>query len=266
MLSAKDVVEEACSQLRVAHPLQWSDTAAAHSHNQSLHQQITRTVSGHKRPGSATTAADRKTPSQRACRELFSPDKEQAAPAAQPLQGMQPSQQAPRLPLAEANAALTPRQAAPAQVAQPFFAQTSVPCLPVADSWSLLLGSSGQVLHNRLHSSNLLPSTTATGQQLLELETQLQALLGIRKGEQGTDNICWVDHGFVHYTQGIMHFYRIYGDAECAQVSHACPSSHSINHIHRYITVCRYHTIFMLCGFGSQQGSLRSNIRNTVTC
>lgn len=229
----EEVVEEASSQLSLAHPLRGSCAAAARTGNQELHQHITRTVSGHKRSVPATASAEGRNPSQRACRELFSPDHEQAGPSAQPV--MHPSEQAPRFPLAEADTALASTNATPAWVAQsptvlasaPFAqSPTLLACLPIAsvpDPWSLLLSNSSQVLHNRLSSSNLLPSTTATGQQLLQLEIQLQALLGIREDEESPHIICWVDHGFLHYPQGILHFHRIYGDAECAQVTTSCP-------------------------------------------
>ena len=222
----EEVAEEACSHLSLADPLGGLRAAAADTNKQQLYHQITRTVSGHKRSVPATAAAARTKPSQRACRELFIPHDEQAGPSARP--GVHPSEQAPRSPLAEANAAVDARRATPAQVAQPSTFLPPALCAPVADPCSLLLSNSGQVLHSRLSSSNLLPSTTAAGQQLLQLEVQLQALLGIRQHEEGTNNICWVDHGFLHYPQGTLHFYRMYGDAECAQVSCALLSSHVV--------------------------------------
>ena len=220
-MSPKDeVVEEGCSHLSLADPLGGSSAAAAHTDNQELYHQITRTVSGHKRSFPATAAAERREPSQRACRELFSPHHEQAGPAAQP--GMHPSEQAQRSPLATADAAFASIQATPAQAADLPTVLAPAPCVPVVDELPSLLSNSGEVLRNRLSNSNLLPSTTVTGQQLLRLEFQLQALLRMRQSEDGTDNICWVDHGFLHYSQGILHFYRIYGDAECAQVTNSC--------------------------------------------
>ena len=226
MSPKEEVVAEACSQLSLADP-SGESCAAARSDSQELYHQITRSVSGHKRSVPATAATERKNSSQRACRELFRPHHAQAGPSAQP--GLHPSEQSPRSPLAEANAALGARQATPAQIAQSPTILAPQLCAPVADAWSLLLSNSGQVLHNRLRTSNLLPLTTATGQQLLQLEAQLQALLGIRKDEEGTNNICWVDHGFLHYPQGILHFHRIYGDAECAQVTDSWLLSYDIN-------------------------------------
>lgn len=206
MLPKEELAEEACSQLSLAGPLRGSHAAPTNTDNQALYHQITRTVSGHKRSVPATVAAEHRNPSQRACRELFRADNEQAGPSAQGQSGLHPSAQA-----------LFPTQATPAPVAQP----PTVLCTLVADPRSLLLSNSGQVLHSRLTSSSLLPSTTAT--QLLQLEIQLQGLLGIRKDEEGSDNICWVDHGLLHYGQGVLQFHRLYGDAECAQVTNAQP-------------------------------------------
>lgn len=208
--------KEACSQFSLADPLRGSRAAATYTDNQELNYQITRTFSGHKRSVPATVAAEHRNPSQRACRELFRPNNEQAGPSAQGQPGTHPS--------AEASAPLPSTQATPAPVPQP----PTMLCAPVADPWSLLLSNSGQVLHNRLTSSSLLPSTTATGQQLVQLEIQLQALLGIRRDEEGTNNTCWVDHGLLHYSQGVLQFHRIYGDAECAQVINAWPLSYCL--------------------------------------
>lgn len=210
MLPKQEVVEDACSQFNLADPLRGSRAAATYTDNQELNYQFTRTVSGHKRsvPAPANAAAENRHPSQRACRELFRSNHEQAGPSAQPQPGLHPSAEA-----------CAPTQATPAPVPQP----PVMLCAPVADPWSLLLFNSGQVLHNRLSSSSLVSSTTATGQQLLQLEIQLQALLGIRRDEEGSDNVCWVDHGLLHYSHGILQFCRVYGDAECAQVSNAWP-------------------------------------------
>ena len=223
----EEVAEETCSHLSFADLLRGSCATAARTDYQELYHKVPRIVSGHKRPVPATPSAERRNPSQRACRELFSPDHEQAGPSARPV--MHPSEQAPGSALAGTDAALNSRQTAPAQVAQSPTVLAPALCVPVTDLWPLMLPNSSQVLHNRLSSSNLLPSTTATGQQLLHLEVQLQTLLGIRKDEEGTHNICWVDHGFLHYSQGILHFHRIYGDAECAQVTTSCPLSYDDN-------------------------------------
>lgn len=220
MLSAKrEMVEEACSQLSCPGPLQPPHVPASNMNKDVLHQQITPTVSGHKRPGTAITTPDCQRPSQRTCRELFfSPDCSQAAPAisAQQPTNARPHEQASRFPVAEASAQVAYRQTTPTQLAQPPVA--AMPVQSVADPWSLLLANSSWVLRQRLSSSNLLSPAMGTGRQLLELEVQLQALLGIRKDEEGSDNICWVDHGFLHYAQGVMYFHRMYGDDECAQV------------------------------------------------
>lgn len=222
MLSAKpEVVNEAGSQLSFAGHLQRPNLSPGHINHDHMHQPITCTVSGHKRSIQATTPANEQRPSQRTCRELFSPDSPQAALAmfAQQPVNMHLPGQPPTSPLALASSELARRQATPTQVAHPPSATRPMPSVPVTDPWSLLLANSSLVLHERLSSSNLTPHATASGRQLLELEVQLQALLGVRKDEEGSDNVCWVDHGFLHYAQGVMHFHRMYGDAECAQVN-----------------------------------------------
>lgn len=227
MLSAKPkFVDEAASQLTFAGPLQRPNLSPGHMSHGQMHQQITSTVGGHKRSIQATTPENEQRPSQRTCRELFSPDSAQAAPAlfAQQLVDMHLPRQPPTPTLGLASSELARRQATPTQVAHPPSATTPVPSVPVADPWSLLLANSSLVLRERLSSSNLTPAATATGRQLLELEVQLQALLGVRKDEEGSGNVCWVDHGFLHYAQGVMYFHRMYGDAECAQVIQPCSS------------------------------------------
>lgn len=248
----EEVVENACSQLSLAEPSEGSCAAAAHTDSK-----IARTVSGHKRSVPATAATERRNHSQRACRELFRPHHAQAGPSAQP--GTHPSDLLPISPLAEANVALSARQATAAQVAQPPTVSPSAVCAPVSDSCSVLRSNSGQVLHNRLSSSNLLPSTTATGQQLLQLEVQLQGLLGIRKDEDGTNNICWVDHGFLHYAQGVLYFHGFYGDAECAQVTASSPLSCDINCQSVYSEL--YHYTIWFC---SQKCTLSSSITTAI--
>ena len=222
MLSAKrEIVEEAGSQLSLGGPLQRRHVSASQTNNDILPQHTTPTVSAHKRSVSVITPATDQRPSQRACRELFSPNSAQAAPAVfsqQPVDIHYPGQSS-RSPLALTSTDHAQSQATPIQLAQPPSAATPVPTVPVADLWSLLLANSGQVLHQRLSNSNLLSPPTATGQELLELEVQLQALLGIRQDEEGSDNVCWVDHGFLHYAQGVMYFHGMYGDAECGQVT-----------------------------------------------
>ena len=99
----------------------------------------------------------------------------------------------------------------------------------------------------------------ATGQQLLQLEVQLQGLLGIRKDEDGTNNICWVDHGFLHYAQGVLYFHGFYGDAECAQVTASWPLSCDINCQSVYSEL--YHYTIWFC---SQQCTLSSSITTAI--
>lgn len=214
--------QENRSQLGFADPLPHSrpNPAPANS-REALSPDIPRAVSGHKRSSLEVLGpSDCQNASKVLCRNLFSPDTEQFASSSAAPQSlaMHPSQNSPS-PMAEANTQPSSGQAPPAQSGQPPSALTPVRRTPTPDPWSSLLGGSSQVLHNRLTISNLLPSITATGQQLLEVEAQLQALLGMRRDEEGSNNICWVDHSFVNGTHGVLQFHRIYGDAECAQVT-----------------------------------------------
>jgi len=85
------------------------------------------------------------------------------------------------------------------------------------------------VLRSRLGRCDLLPEHTAAGRQLLELEAQLQSLVGARKPVDDADEFCWVDNGLLLYPEGVKCFAISYGDAECAQVIDR-PSPYQLEH------------------------------------
>ena len=214
--------QETWSQLGFAVPMPHSRSTPAPTNLQACSAAIPRALSGHKRSAiEAVGPPDCLNASKVVCRNLFSPGTGLSAPASaahqQPTR--HPSQTSPASPPAEASSSPDPGQAQTAQTGQPPSALTPVRRTQTPHPWSSLFSSSSQVLRNRLTISNLLPATTATGQQLLQSEAQLQALLGMRQDEEGSDNICWVDHSFVNSAHGVLQFYMKYGDAECAQVT-----------------------------------------------
>ena len=95
---------------------------------------------------------------------------------------------------------------------------TSLHSSPVACAVPQLQGRSAEVLRSRLGRCDLLPEHTAAGRQLLELEAQLQSLVGARKPVDDVDEVCWVDNGLLLYPEGVKSFAISYGDAESAQV------------------------------------------------
>ena len=137
-------------------------------------------------------------------------------PASQQLQA-----QGARSPLGEANMEHDPINAIPVSHHMPQHGQRDHPeSNRLTATWSQLPAHSAQVLHARLSACALLPEHTATGQQLLEIELQIQSILGVRKAERGedADNVCWVDNGLLLCPEGVKSFAIAYGDAECAQV------------------------------------------------
>ena len=155
-------------------------------------------------------------------RDLFRADKEQS----QSSLASQPAQCSPTSAVHQLHAA-SPRLARPPLVdantdLNTLMSQqaidTSLHSSPVACALPLLQGRSAEVLHLRLGRCDLLPEHTAAGRQLLEMEAQLQSLVGARKPVDDADEVCWVDNGLLLYPEGVKCFAISYGDAECAQV------------------------------------------------
>ncbi len=226
-------VEEVCSQLGIqspSHP-QLNPSLRSILLRQGLHtpQQLVRTHSVRKR--SLGQAFDMPLQAERPTtyRGLFTDNKEQAQSSAAPLQAdcskisasQQLQAQGARSPLGEANMEHDPINAIPVSHHMPQHGQRDHPeSNRLTATWSQLPAHSAQVLHARLSACALLPEHTATGQQLLEIELQIQSILGVRKAERGedADNVCWVDNGLLLCPEGVKSFAIAYGDAECAQV------------------------------------------------
>ena len=130
-----------------------------------------------------------------------------------PPQPLQASTQLAKSPLVEANTQHNPQ---PAMSQQALIIPSKAS--PLTASWSLLQPYSAQVLQARLGRCDLLPENTATGRQLLEMEVQLQRLVGARIPVDDADEVCWVDDGLLMYPEGVKCFAISHGDAECAQV------------------------------------------------
>lgn len=196
-------------------------------------QQHARSYSGQKRRISQSSdlllSTERSQQQRVTQRDLFRADKEQlqsslASPPAQcsPTSALHQlhaaSPQLARSPLVDANTDLH----SPTLMSQQAI-DMSVHSSPVACALPLLQGRSAEVLHLRLGRCDLLPEHTAAGRQLLELEAQLQSLVGARKPVDDADELCWVDNGLLLYPEGVKCFVISYGEAECAQVIHRPP-------------------------------------------
>ena len=196
-------------------------------------QQHARSYSGQKRRISQSSdlllSTERSQQQRVTQRELFRADKEQlqSSLASQPAQcsptsalhQLHPaSPQLARPPLVDANTELNSRSLVSQQATD-----TSLHSIPVACAVPLLQGRSAEVLRSRLGRCDLLPEHTAAGRQLLELEAQLQSLVGARKPVDDADEVCWVDNGLLLYPEGVKPFAISYGDAECVQVIHRPP-------------------------------------------
>lgn len=194
-------------------------------------QKPTRVASGQKRTLSqGPQGSDRCKSPRTTRRDLFKHDKEQETSSAVPLMPecsvtnasheVQVLHQTAGSPPAEAKSQHSPTVCAPASNSfllqtPPVVAQSNVSSM----LWSQLLGRSAQVLHARLSSYKLLPDHTVSGQQLLQLEAEVQSLLGLRQSDEGdADNVCWVDNGLLLHPEGVKSFAITYGDAECTQV------------------------------------------------
>jgi len=234
MPDSKDAsTQEICSQSVKQQPADahLAPKAQFHRLQQELKtpQQHARSYSGQKRRISQSSdlllSTERSKQQRVTQRDLFRADKEQSQSslASQPAQCSPTSAlhqlhaaspQLARPPLVEANTELN----SPTPMSQQAI-DTSLHSSPVASALPLLQGRSAEVLHSRLSRCDLLPEHTATGRQLLEMEAQLQSLVGARKPFDNADEVCWVDNGLLLYPEGVKSFAISYGDAECAQVT-----------------------------------------------
>lgn len=206
-------------------------TAPSQRFQQAMYtpQQHARSISVQKRRlspvGSDLLLPEKRSRQQRGTqRDLFREDKEQAhsllAPPPADFSRMSSprqlhaSAQLAKSPLGEANTEHSP-QSAMSQGPLVIPSKAS----PLTASWSLLQSHSAQVLQARLGRCDLLPENTATGRQLLEMEVQLQSLVGARTPVDDADEVCWVDNGLLMYPEGVKCFAISHGDAECAQVA-----------------------------------------------
>jgi len=233
MPDSKDVsTQEICSQSVKQQPADAHLPLKAQFHKlqQELQtpQQHARSYSGQKRRISQSSdlllSTERSKQQRVTQRDLFRADKEQSQSslASQPAQCSPTSAlhqlhaappQLARPPLVDANTELN----SPTLMSQQAI-DMSLHSIPAACALPLLQGRSAEVLHSRLGRCDLLPEHTAAGRQLMEMEVQLQSLVGARQPVDNADDVCWVDNGLLLYPEGVKCFAISYGDAECAQV------------------------------------------------
>ncbi|DBA81006.1 TPA: hypothetical protein ACH3X2_007212 [Trebouxia sp. C0005] len=224
MPDSKDSSQSAKQQSADAHP-------APKAHFHRLQQELqtpqlhARSHNGQKRQSSELLLSIQRSKQQRVTkRDLFRADKEQSqsSPASQTAQCSPTSAfhqlhaaspELARPPLVDANTELH----SPVPMSQQALDQ-SLHSSPAACALPLLQGRSAEVLQSRLGRCDLLPAHTAAGRQLLEMEAQLQSLVGARKPVDDADEVCWVDNGLLLYPEGVKCFAICYGDAECAQM------------------------------------------------
>ncbi|DBB05517.1 TPA: hypothetical protein ACH3X1_012470 [Trebouxia sp. C0004] len=189
MPDSKDVsTQEICSQsVKQPADAHLASKAQFHRLQQELQtpQQHARSYSGQKRRISQSSdlllSTERSKQQRVTQRDLFRAEKEQSQPAqCSPTSALHQlhaaSPQLTRPPLVDANIELS----SPTLMLQQAI-DTSLHSSPVACVLPMLQGRSAEVLHSRLSRCELLPEHTAAGRQLLELEAQLQSLVGARK-------------------------------------------------------------------------------------